>query len=286
MRPRSRFWVLLAALAVTVMLIWTEVLRMESRRGLLWLHVLDVGQGDALFIEAPDGAQTLIDGGPDRSVLARLGEIMPFWDRSIDLVVLTHPHADHLDGLVHVLERYDVGMILESGVGHTIPEYAQWREEVRRRGIQRVLAARGQVMHLGGGATLSVLAPFKSFDGLRVRDIHDAAVVTRLEFASSTALLMADAEVPIERMLIAAGDDLRAGALKVGHHGSKTSTGEPFLRAVSPDVAVIPVGRRNRYGHPHPEVLERLERFGVRVFRTDRDGTVTLVGDGVSFRRR
>lgn len=278
-------WYLLAALALAVAVIWQAVFWIEAHRGRLLLHVLDVGQGDAIFIEAPGGRQVLVDGGPDAAVIARLGEIMPFWDRSIDLVVLTHPHADHLDGLLAVLERYGVGMVLESGVNHSIPEYAEWRSEVRIRGIPRMAARRGQAIRLGGGAELVVLAPVRSYDGATVRNIHDAAVVTMLSFARSTSLLMADAELPVERELLATGDDLGVEMLKVGHHGSKTSTSAAFLDAVQPRFAVISSGRANRYGHPTQAVLDRLGAAGVQVFRTDQEGTVTFVSDSNGFGR-
>ncbi|MBI4132060.1 MAG: MBL fold metallo-hydrolase [Candidatus Sungbacteria bacterium] len=280
---RFGYWYLLGALALAAVFIWSAVFWIEAHRGRLYLHVLDVGQGDALLIEAPNGSQVLIDGGPDTSVLARLGEIMPFWDRSLDLIVLTHPHADHLDGLLTVLQHYTVGAVIESGVNHTIPEYAVWESEIKRRGIGRIAARRGQVVGLSGGASLSLLAPFRPFDGVSVRNVHEASVVMRLEFAGSTALLMADAEAPLERELLAAGGGLRADVLKVGHHGSKTSTSQAFLDRVQPRLAAISAGRQNRYGHPAQEVLDRLHAAGIAVFRTDGQGTVTFVSGGRGF---
>jgi competence protein ComEC len=276
-------WYFCAAFAVTVGAIWSAVFWVEAHRGQLFLHALDVGQGDAILIEAPSGNQVLVDGGPDDTLLARLGAILPFWDRSIDLVILTHPHADHLDGLVALLERYKVGLVLESGVNHSIPEYGQWHEVIRRQGIPLHIARRGQVVRLGGGAELRVLTPFRSFVSASPKNIHDAAVVIKLAFASSTALLMADAESSLERALVAARDNLRAEVLKVGHHGSRTSTSAVLLGAVRPRFAVISVGRRNRYGHPVQEVLDRIAGADVTVFRTDQEGTVTFVGDGQQF---
>ncbi|MBI2096905.1 MAG: MBL fold metallo-hydrolase [Candidatus Sungbacteria bacterium] len=280
---RYGHWYFLSALALGVFVVWSAVFYAESRRGRVFLHVLDVGQGDAIFIEAPGGNQALVDGGPDNSVVARLGEVMPFWDNSIDLVVLTHPHADHLDGLLEVIKRYDVGVIIESGVNHSIPEYAEWQKAIADKGIARLVARRGMIANLGGGAYLKVLSPFDSYENVTVRNVHDAAVVAKLEFASSTALLMADAEAVLERRLLAAGEDLNAEVLKVGHHGSKTSTLEMFLAAARPRFAVISAGRNNRYGHPTQEVLDRLADSGVRTFRTDQDGTVSFASGGGYF---
>ncbi|MDP3727733.1 MAG: ComEC/Rec2 family competence protein [bacterium] len=280
-------WYFLAALALAVAAIWSAVFWAEAHHGRLLLHVLDVGQGDALFIEAGNGNQVLIDGGPDASVLARLAAIMPFWDRSLDLLILTHPHADHLDGLLAVLERYDIGMVIESGVNHTIPEYAAWHDEMTRRAIPRVVARRGGIVRLGGGAALRILSPLRSFDGVTVRNIHEASVVMLLSFQDARALLAGDAEAPLERLLMAAtapaGNDVRADVLKVGHHGSKTSTSAAFLGAVKPRLAVISAGRKNRYGHPTAEVIDRLAAAGVTVFRTDQQGTITFTSDGGQF---
>lgn len=276
-------WYALGVLAIGTALIWAAVFSVESRRGRVFLHVLDVGQGDAILIESPGGNQVLIDGGPGDTVLDRLGERMPFWDRVIELVVLTHPHADHLDGLIAVLRRYRIGMVLESGVNHSIPEYALWEGEIARRGIPRVVARRGQIVRIEGDLALKVLAPQASFAGASPRNIHAASVVLRLAHASSTALLMADAEIGIERALIAARENLRAEILKVGHHGSKTSTSDALLRAVRPRFAAISAGRKNRYGHPTQIVLDRLAAFGARIYRTDRDGTVSFASDGRGF---
>lgn len=279
-------WYLLAGLALANVALWQTLGWVEAHRGRAFISVLGVGQGDAILLEAPGGNQVLVDGGPDRTVLARLGEILPFWDRSLDLMVLTHPHADHISGLLEVLQHYRVGMVLESGLAHTIAEYAEWESELSRRRIPRIVARRGQAVELGGGAELIVLAPARSWAGVPPpRNIHAAAVVAAFSFASSTALLTADAELPLERELIASGVPLQAELLKVGHHGSKTSSSAAFLAAVRPRLAAISAGRRNRYGHPHPEALARLAAAGARVLRTDRDGTLTFASDGRAFGR-
>lgn len=247
------------------------------------LHFFDVGQGDALLIEAPNGNQVLVDGGPDQRVLEKLGVIMPFWDRSLDLIILTHPHADHLTGLIGVLGRYRVGAVLESDASYPTAEYAEWRRILEASGAPITVARSGERIRLSPLVSLEVLAPARSFAGQSPRTIHDAMVVVKLAYASTTALLMGDAERPIERELIASGIDLDVDVIKAGHHGSKTSTSDEFLRAVTPKVAIISVGRRNRYGHPAEEVLDRLRSFGVTVLRTDLAGDVTVVSDGRAF---
>lgn len=273
------FSVLGVFIAVNI-LIWHSVFYWESRQD---LHVtfFDIGQGDATFIETPNGNQILIDGGPNSAILAKLGRLMPFWDRSIDLLILTHPHADHLDGLLEVFRRYDVAAVLESGVEHSIPEYQEWRAAIGEKKTPRVVARLGQKIEAGSGVILGVMSPFESFVGQSPKNIHDAAVVTRLGYGSTSMLFMGDAEKGVEfRLLADASALLGSDILKVGHHGSKTSSSEEFLAAVSPEVAVISAGRRNRYGHPHQEVLDRLRDFGIAVLRTDTDGDVQWASDG------
>ena len=276
-------WLLLAAIGCVGMFVWSAVFTIEAKQGKLLLHVFDVGQGDSLFIEGPNGNNVLIDGGPDDKVLAELGKTLPYWARSIDLVVLTHPHADHVDGLINVLKRYHVGMVLESDVNYPTPENDELHHVIQSKSIPDVVAARGEIVDLGEGAKLYVLAPFRSFVSENPTNVHDSMVVLKLAYASSSAMLMGDAEVPLEFQLIAAGDNLRADILKVGHHGSKTSSNELFLEAVHPFFAAISVGAKNRYGHPTQGVLDRLHQLGIKIFRTDEDGEVTFVSDGGAF---
>lgn len=274
--------IILLALGALTAVIWYGVAIAEANR-LLRMTFFDVGQGDAIFIETPAGNQVLIDGGTDNRILAKLGETMPFWDRSLDMVILTHPHADHVAGLLDVLKRYDVGMALESGVNYTTPEYAAWRRLLAEKHIPVVRALAGERAVLGGGSVLDVLAPLRSFTGENPKNIHDAMIVLRLAYASSSVLLAGDAEAPLEYQLVSAGTVLKSDILKVGHHGSKTSTSEIFVRAVAPGFAVISLGRNNRYGHPHHLTLAVLERLAIPVFRTDTDGDVIAVSDGARF---
>lgn len=276
-------WYFLGALALAAFIIWQGAFWAEAQRGRVAVHFFDVGQGDAILIEAGNGNQVLIDGGPDQTILAKLGGVLPFWDRSLDLIILTHPHADHLDGLVEVLRRYDVSVVLESGVSHSIPEYEEWHTLLQEKGVRVVIANAGQRVRLSDSLYLDVLAPFTSYEGQSPKDVHDAMIVLKLVHGVTEALLMGDAERPLERTLIAAGADLDVDVLKAGHHGSKTSTAEEFLHATTPEAAVISVGRKNRYGHPHQEVLDRLRALGISVLRTDQEGDVAAVSDGRAF---
>ena len=272
----------LLVLSCAVLAVWYAVFYAERHRDLA-VSFFDVGQGDSIFIETPERHQILIDGGPGDAVLAKLGRAMPFWDRSLDLVILTHAHADHVSGLVEVLRRYHIDRILESGEAYATPEYDEWRALIREKKIPVTIAAAGEDAQ-AGDARLRVLSPFENKEGVSFKNAHDANVAVRLEYGRARALLTGDAEKMIEyRLLFEAPQSLRADILKVGHHGSKTSSSEEFLAAVLPRYAVISVGRKNRYGHPVQEVLDRIAASGATIFRTDRDGDVRFVSNGEEF---
>ena len=274
----------LIALVACSAAIWYTVFLLDSHHDLR-LTVFDIGQGDSIFIEAPNGNQILIDGGPSSVVLGKLGGAMPLWDRSIDLIVLTHPHADHVAGVIEVLKRYDVGMVLESGTNYSTAEYREWRTLLEQKHVPVVIARAGQKVHLAKNTELDVFTPFDSFVGKSPSNVHDAMVVSKLVYASSSVMLMGDAEKYFEYRLLLSGADLKADILKIGHHGSKTSTAEDFVAAVLPSYAVISVGRKNRYGHPTQQTLDTLAKFNIKTFRTDQDGDIKFVSDGKRFER-
>lgn len=270
------FWKKLTLVCLTGATVFTwYVVFAESHAGLL-VRMFDVGQGDSIFIQTENGNQILIDGGPGDAALAQLGAVLPFYDRTIDLVVLTHPHADHLNGLVEVLKRYRVDIVLETGVNHSISEYSEWHRLLKEKNVRVVLAKKGQRIKLSDAAYLDVFTPFKDFTDKSPKNIHDAMIVLKLTYGSTSALFMGDAERSLEYQLLFSGISLESDILKVAHHGSKTSSTEEFLRAVTPDVALVSAGRNNRYGHPAADILDRFKNLGIPVRRTDIEGALTL----------
>ena len=254
----------------------------SQKDGLLKIHFFDVGQGDSIFIEAPNGNQVLVDGGPDNRVLSELAKAMPFYDRDIDVVVASHPHADHIFGLIEVLDRFEVANIIEAKDRYVSPVFDKWQEKVGKEGARETEALAGKVIDLGNDVYLKILYPFKSYDGTVLKKPHEANVVVMLEYKELEVLLTGDMEMSVERQLLLNGSDISAEILKVGHHGSKTSSGDSFLDSINPEVAVIQVGK-NSYGHPTQEVLSRLENFGIKYYRTDLDGTIKVVSDGENY---
>jgi len=235
--------------------------------------VFDVGQGDAIFIDAPH-KQILIDGGPDALVLERLQAAMPWWDRSIDIVVNTHPHADHLAGLLPVLERYKVAQILDADEGYNTPEFAEY---LKLANPHRGILAGDVTVDLGDGVRLKTLWPEIAYNDNVLEDPNDGSIVFLLEYGKTSMLLTGDAGID-EEMQWEVGD---IDILKVGHHGSDTSTSQEFVDRTRPEIAIISVGEGNDYNHPSTFVIDRLVQAGVAIFRTDQVGSVRIkiVGD-------
>lgn len=249
---------------------------------LLEISVLDVGQGDAILLEAPDGQTMLIDGGPDRSVLRRLGEELPFWERRIDLMVLTHPHEDHLAGLNAVIDRYEVGAVMISGAEAKSPSYKRFLEIIQQKAIPLYIVEHPEAIAFGK-INISLLFPLHSLRAKRLANLNDCSIVIKVVYGDFEMLLTGDAETAIEKELLASGADLSADILKAGHHGSETSSGEEFLEAVSPETAIISSGASNSYGHPSPRILKRYERLHIPVHRTDQEGTVHVTTEGLGY---
>ncbi|MBI2677058.1 MAG: MBL fold metallo-hydrolase [Candidatus Yanofskybacteria bacterium] len=264
-------WAILGGLVLVAFLSFS----FGSNDGLLHIYFLDVGQGDAIFVETPSGKQILIDGGPDETILQRLGEVMPFYDRVIDLVINTHPDADHLAGLLSVLERYKVLAIAETGMACETSLCAEWKNLKTDEGADLINLVLGQEME-AGGARFLVLHPFEDETGKTFSKRNNGGIVLKLVFGSQSLLLTGDIEKQVENKLVSAGINIDSDFLKIAHHGSKTSSTEEFIKKVSPLAAFIEVGRNNKYGHPTEEVINRLADFKIPYYRTDIDGTVEL----------
>ena len=272
------------------LLAWVAVWELAGS-GRLEVTFFDVGQGDSILIETPQNQQILIDGGPSgERVLEKLGKEMPFWDRTIDLIILTHPERDHMAGLLEVLKRYEVQNILWTGVVRDTAEYQEWEKLIGEEGANIYIAKAG--LRITGGPTslqiwgrsdLDVLYPFESLEGKEMKDSNDTSIIVKLIFGKISFLFTGDASQSVEKRLVLglAKHNLDAEVLKVGHHGSKTSTSGEFVEAVSPDIAVISAGRNNSYGHPHREVLDNLA--GVNIFRTDLSGDIKIISDGENY---
>lgn len=255
--------------------------------GKLHIFFCDVGQGDAAYIRFPDGQDMLIDGGPDNRVLKCLSEAMPFYDRVIDVVLLTHPQSDHLNGLISVVDRYSLNYFIMPEITNDTVGYKKLIRQLADKNIAvRHLYAGAKIRF--GNSSLTVLWPEQQADILGSSSHPDPnlfSMVTRLSYANFDALFTGDSNSSIEAQIAKDGQlslppDGIVEVLKVPHHGSKTGMLESFIANLAPKLAVVSVGSKNRYGHPTQEALELLGRVGARVLRTDLDGTIEVISDG------
>lgn len=274
-----------AGLGMLGVLLWLCLRSLPDGR--LHVFVLDIGQGDAILVQTPTGERMLIDGGPNDSIMKELGKVMPFYERTIDVVVLSHPHADHVDGLVEVLKRYRVGAVVMSGVKYNYTGYTAFVEEVAARHIPLVYAGAkfpaaggGTADYRLGSVTLDMLFPFESEQGRSFENQNNGSVVFRLLYGDRSFYFSGDLEVEGEEKLVASGLDLRADFYKAGHHGSRTAGSVPLLDRVRPEYAAISCGVDNKFKHPHPITLEHFQERGMKIFRTDLEGMIEVVSDG------
>ena len=262
---------------IAAVLAWTAVFySLPDDR--LKFYALDVGQGDAIFIETPRKAQVLIDGGPDMKVLGQLSAVMPFYDRSIDLLVLTHPQEDHMFGLVEVLKRYRVDKVLMTGVNYPTGTYKEFKRVIEEKKIPVIIVRAGQKINLGGDGVIDILYPNENLSSVDFPgDVNDSSVAALLRFGEKKFLTMGDAGIKEELDIINSGQ-ADIDVLKVSHHGSRFSTSVLFLEKTTPGIALISAGARNSYGHPHGDTLERLGN--IPVYRTDTQGRIAVITDG------
>ena len=274
----------LFVLVVFIFTIWVGFQFWNDRTQLLRVTMLDVGQGESILIRSPQNRTVLIDGGSDAQGLrSNVGQsvIVPYFQtagtRKIDVLVITHADADHCNGLLQVLREIPVGFVLDGAASDdvTATEYIELKREILRRKIPIVRAQSGQKLDLGD-ADLSVLAPLVPLQ----KGDNNNAVVFRLDYDKTSFLLTADIEKETEERLVRRGANLKCTFLKVAHHGSQTSTTPLFLKAARPQTAIISCGRYNRFGHPNMEVLGRLNKQKLGVFRTDLDGAIEISSDG------
>lgn len=282
MRQRPLLTLVILLCVIDLVLI---VMFLRGERGVLTVSFLDVGQGDAVLIEAPNGNQLLYDAGPPSgAVLRELARVMPFYDRSIDVAVFSHPDMDHIGGFLDVLKRYKVDVMMESGSVSDNGIYDAAQVAIGREGGGHLLARKGMTINLGSGVFADILYPDRD---MATMDTNSASVVMRVRFGDTAFLFSGDLPKGIEEYQASIlGEGLRANVLKLGHHGSQTSTSEYWLTAVSPEVAVISAAKGNSYGHPHPDVLALLSKLAIPHLGTYDEGTITFESDGTRVIRK
>jgi competence protein ComEC len=279
----SKIWIL-----VTLLLFIAGVL---SVRAYAYTHTgrelrvvaLNIGQGDSFYIEAPNGRQMVIDGGPDRSIISELQKVMPFGDRSIDVLVVTNPDKDHYGGFLNVLDSYEVGMVLEPGTVSTTATYQELENKIAEKKIPDLVARKGMHVTLDQSKNIYFEILFPDQD-VTTWSSNDGSIVGKIVFGATSFMMMGDATAKTEAHILATTDlgVIKSTVLKAGHHGSRTSSSSAWVAAVSPYYTLISAGVHNSYGHPHKETLATLAEYHSEVLGTYTRGTIELDTDGVS----
>lgn len=244
----------------------------------LIVRFLDIGQGDAILLRLPDGEDVLVDGGPDRSVLLKLGRYLPWYDRRIERMIITHPHGDHIIGLIAVLRRYQVGEVITTGVLYDSDEYDLLLAEIEKQKIPVQLIEAPTDIDLADGIRLEFIRPADSLNGRSLDNVNNASLVFRLVYGEDTLLMMGDYEE--EETLVSEPEKIKSDLLKVGHHGSSNGSDRDFIMAVDPDYGIISAGVNNQYGHPDFRTLYNLDRSGADSLRTDQLGDIIFGSAG------
>lgn len=269
--------VLLAGIVATSGFLFFSTDTADSN-SVLAVHFLDVGQGDAIFIETPDQVQILIDGGPDGSVLRELGEVMSMFDKTIDVVLATHNDKDHIGGLVDVLARYQVSVIMQTNNQSDTSVGQQFFKKTEAERASVIYPIAGERYILGASTTLTIFSPAGDVSN---HESNPSSIVAKLEYGNTSFFLTGDAPDRIEEYLASAyQDELKSTVLKLGHHGSRTSTSPVFIASVLPAYSIVSAGENNSYGHPHAEVVERVEEVGSHILSTAEVGRVSFYSDG------
>ena len=262
------------------------------------LHIIacDVGQGDAILITY-ESAQVLIDGGPDSKILDCLGKYLPFWDRKIEVVILTHPQLDHYGGLIEVARRYEIENFVANALDSSADAYQELKREISDRGIMVTNPTQSTAIRYGS-LYIDIVHPSQSFLLQNSKftqttnntdvlgsftsniDPNEFSIVAILSFGEFDALFTGDLTPDVIPEVIAGGELKDVDFIKVPHHGSKNGLTQELIEATTPEAAVISVGKNNRFGHPHEQVLTLLKDFGVETLRTDEQGDIEIVTDG------
>lgn len=235
-------------------------------------YFLNIGQGDAILIKLPGLITILIDGGPDNLVLRRLGGILPFYRRKIDILILSHPHDDHIIGLIEIVRRYKVGALIYMWQDDAPDLLNILLSEAAKRNVKIIGLKDSASLNYQNNCTINIMNP----EGLGIKEDANNSLITKINCAGVSALFTGDNNSEVENKLIQTGQDLSAQILKAAHHGSKTANSVEFLQAVSPSLYIISVGALNRFGHPNQEIIERVQNLGIMIKRTDKDGTVEI----------
>lgn len=267
---------------LNIVIFWQIVV--PKGKGVLTFSMMNVGQGDALYIEAPNGNQIVIDGGPGPQILRELPKLMPFGDRSLDMLVVTNPDKDHYAGFFDVLSRYSVAMVGKTETRSDTLFFTEFEKNISEKKIPTHILQKGDRIIVGGGAVIDVLFPDQNVSNW---SSNDGSLVARLSYGSSSVFLTGDSTEKIENYLLRTQrDSLQSDIIKVPHHGSRTSSSFNFVKDIHPSIALISAGKDNSYGHPHLETINTFIALKIPYHVTAEEGTITYISDGSAWVRK
>lgn len=280
MSKRTRWFLII--LALLTIFIWSDIAKSPADmvKNETRVFFFNVGQGDSILIEK-DKYQILIDGGPDDTILRKLGEAMPMQDRKIETVILTHPHADHLTGLREVLDRYEIEKIYFTNILYDSNGYTEFTNKLKEKKIDYEVPEIGEELNPFENSKLIFLWPGKMYDGKTIENANDSSEMVQFCYFQQCLLLTGDIEttgqVKMFQKLKEMNLNINSDILKIPHHGSVNGTDQILLDIIKPKYAVIEVGADNKYGHPHATVLDLLQKNNIKIYRTDRDGDIKFI---------
>lgn len=290
MRVNFKIGFLVTVLVATLLLIYFAVTL--APKNYLRISFLDVGQGDSILLQTPRNGKILVDGGRDKKVLTELGRQLPVGSKSLELVIATHDDADHITGLIEVLKRYEVKVLLYSLPSSSSELSHELIKVAEEKNVQVVKISKPMIIKTSDGLIIKILFPVNDMDreiaGNENAEVlgNDASIVTQFIFGENKILLTGDLPQTGEKFLVQKyGEDLKSNILKLGHHGSDSSTNPEFLQFVKPEMAIVSAGRNNTFGHPHRIVVEVVEKFGIKLLQTSEEGTITFRSNGINFWR-
>lgn len=245
----------------------------------LEVSFIDSGQADSILIQTPSHHNIIIDFGGDQG-LEELNKKIPWWNKKIDLIIITHPHDDHILGITSIIKKFQVKKIMYSGILHYSPAYLELLNIIKEKNTPLVIPRENQLINLGEKCSMSIIFPWESFYNKEIENLNNSSIVSKLDCNNSTFLFMGDAEIEVENKILDKNININSDVLKVGHHGSITSSQKEFLEKVNPQIAIIMVGKNNKFNHPNLRTIRKIEKLKIEILRTDINKTITIISDG------
>jgi competence protein ComEC len=253
--------------------------KFEKENNNLEVYFFDSGQADSILIKTPEQKNIIIDFGSEQG-LKELEKIIPWWNKKIDLIIITHPHDDHITGLIPIIKKYQINKIIYTGINYSSNTYNELLQLIDSHNIPLEISSFNKDINLGIKCNLKIIYPIDNMNKKTVDDINDSSIISHLNCKNKTFIFMGDAGINPEEEIMNLGIDLKSDVIKISHHGSITATSQKFLEKVNPKIAIIMVGKDNSFDHPNLRIIKRLERENIKIFRTDKYGTIKIISDG------